>query len=659
MKNKITTALLTIALMALPGMLFQGASGADWPIYKGNIYFTGNNDEIVVKNSNLKWLFQAEDQAFNPIVSDGMVYFVDLRGNVYCLDEEYGKLVWKIEMKKIAAQFKAFSKAAGKIKYPLVMGNILFISDPIAIYALDKRTGTVLWARTGMRTEETKREGLSGRGSRTMVDGIYSDPFLMDDRIYYGTRNTFMARETRNGHVLWDNGSVKTYSGFPTYYDTMVFTQSMDYSTGAYRVYCLRADNGKEIWSRAIEKPMKIFPPVVYKQKLYLPSNKSLYCLDLKTGENSWVKEYADYITSNPSFTDRAVIFSVGNSDIAVVSPENGETIQTITVAPKSSPHYVTVRDQVYVAYNEHTQIKGREIPFGRMKAFTFGEAKPAWEYRTPFPGGVSQPVASKGIMIIPAGNYLYAIGTEYYARIVDGGDGYAVAPDRKSTKKDDKKDEIAMPAPYYNPDEKAPLPKKQETRKITVTVNDPQGSGIPADIDIRKTDRGIEIYSEKRTVNGKGEIDVPAGDSELLVSAPGYVPKKVTVTEEDKEKVIELEKIEKGKSYVIDNILFDIDKAYLKRESLNILDKLIRIMKGNPGLNLEVRGHTDSTGERAYNMKLSERRADAVIEYMIKNGVSPVRLRAVGFGDTKPIASNATPEGRKKNRRTEFYFPK
>ena len=51
--------------------------GSDWPIYKGNIYFTGNNDEIVIKNNNLKWLFQADEQVYNPIVSDGRIYFVD------------------------------------------------------------------------------------------------------------------------------------------------------------------------------------------------------------------------------------------------------------------------------------------------------------------------------------------------------------------------------------------------------------------------------------------------------------------------------------------------------------------------------------------------------------------------------------------------------
>ena len=79
--------------------------------------------------------------------------------------------------------------------------------------------------------------------------------------------------------------------------------------------------------------------------------------------------------------------------------------------------------------------------------------------------------------------------------------------------------------------------------------------------------------------------------------------------------------------------------------------------MRGNRELRVEVRGHTDSTGDRDYNQKLSERRADAVVEYMIKNGISPERVRSVGFGQTRPVASNETREGRRKNRRTEFFF--
>ena len=152
--------------------------------------------------------------------------------------------------------------------------------------------------------------------------------------------------------------------------------------------------------------------------------------------------------------------------------------------------------------------------------------------------------------------------------------------------------------------------------------------------------------------------IEVPDTDGvEVMATADGFVPKKIIVNRGEDERSIKLEKIEQGKTIVMDSIYFEIDRAYLKKESLDVLDKGIAILRRNPSMKIEVRGHTDSTGEKAHNQRLSERRADAVIEYMIKNGISPERLASVGFGAEKPIASNATEEGRKKNRRTEFYI--
>jgi OmpA-OmpF porin, OOP family len=86
-------------------------------------------------------------------------------------------------------------------------------------------------------------------------------------------------------------------------------------------------------------------------------------------------------------------------------------------------------------------------------------------------------------------------------------------------------------------------------------------------------------------------------------------------------------------------------------------LDRVVRIMKETPALKIEVRGHTDNIGDASYNQKLSERRADAVAEYMIKQGISPVRIRSKGFGETKPLVPNDTEKNRAKNRRTEFTF--
>ena len=424
-------------------LLFIFAGGLlhaqDWPIYKGNIYFTGNNDEIVVKNANLKWLYQANDRTFNPIASDGRIYFLDQNADLYALDEEYGRLQWKVDFQKISSQFKAFSKSAGKVKYPLIKDNTIFLTDPIAIYALDKRNGAVLWARTGMRTEELPKAagGLSGRTPLPQVDGIYADPVIQENNIYYGTRNMFLSREIRNGHEGWENLDIKTYSAYPTFYDDKIITQSMDYKTNIYSIYCLDAASGKQVWIQTIEKPQRIFPPVVYNQKVYVPTNKSIYCLDYKTGSKIWSKDYGRFVTSNPSFTDRAILFTLDNSDMAVVSPENGSILSSVSLGQGSSPYFITVRDNLYLAYNEKKTVNGKDLTFGTVKAINFNDNSTIWTFNAPFPGSVSQPVASKGILFLPSGNYVYAIGTEYYAKVVQGGEGYAVV-DKKPGPIDD-----------------------------------------------------------------------------------------------------------------------------------------------------------------------------------------------------------------------------
>jgi OOP family OmpA-OmpF porin len=101
--------------------------------------------------------------------------------------------------------------------------------------------------------------------------------------------------------------------------------------------------------------------------------------------------------------------------------------------------------------------------------------------------------------------------------------------------------------------------------------------------------------------------------------------------------------------------MLFDFDSAEIKSVAYPMLDEASYILKKNPELNVEIDGHTDSTGPADYNMKLSERRANAVMEYFVSKGVAAEQLTIKGFGLTKPAAGNDTEEGRAKNRRVEL----
>jgi len=100
---------------------------------------------------------------------------------------------------------------------------------------------------------------------------------------------------------------------------------------------------------------------------------------------------------------------------------------------------------------------------------------------------------------------------------------------------------------------------------------------------------------------------------------------------------------------------LFDFDKATIRPEYYKYLDDVVTVINNNPNLDVEIQGHTCSIGTEAYNQGLSERRARSVKKYLVSKGIAASRLTTVGFGETKPAVSNATREGRAKNRRVEF----
>lgn len=102
-------------------------------------------------------------------------------------------------------------------------------------------------------------------------------------------------------------------------------------------------------------------------------------------------------------------------------------------------------------------------------------------------------------------------------------------------------------------------------------------------------------------------------------------------------------------------DITFDVDRSDVKPQFRDTLYNVAQTLREYESTTVDVAGHADSTGTDEYNMALSQRRADAVSAILTSNGVNPVRVVAVGFGESRPIASNDTPEGRAKNRRVEI----
>ena len=121
--------------------------------------------------------------------------------------------------------------------------------------------------------------------------------------------------------------------------------------------------------------------------------------------------------------------------------------------------------------------------------------------------------------------------------------------------------------------------------------------------------------------------------------------------------KNIQLEPIEKGTKVVLNNIFFESGKAELKPISYVELNKAVELLNNNGTMVVEVGGHTDNVGSDVLNQKLSQSRAKAVVDYLVLAGIEASRLQAKGYGESTPIASNDTSEGRKANRRTEFII--
>jgi OmpA-OmpF porin, OOP family len=109
----------------------------------------------------------------------------------------------------------------------------------------------------------------------------------------------------------------------------------------------------------------------------------------------------------------------------------------------------------------------------------------------------------------------------------------------------------------------------------------------------------------------------------------------------------------ETGKAILYIN--FDSGKSTIKKESMPIVEQIIEMMKQAKDIKLSVEGHTDSDGSNESNQKLSEARAKAVVDAIVKGGIDAARLSSAGFGEEKPIADNSTAEGKAKNRRVEL----
>ncbi|MGH9241146.1 MAG: OmpA family protein, partial [Vicinamibacterales bacterium] len=118
---------------------------------------------------------------------------------------------------------------------------------------------------------------------------------------------------------------------------------------------------------------------------------------------------------------------------------------------------------------------------------------------------------------------------------------------------------------------------------------------------------------------------------------------------------ILETRETARGLIINLSDVLFDVDKSTLKPGAREKLARIAGILASHPDLRIEIEGHADSTGSTEYNQGLSERRAQSVRQYFNQQGVTTPIVAAVGFGETRPVATNGTAAGRQQNRRVEI----
>jgi OmpA-OmpF porin, OOP family len=163
--------------------------------------------------------------------------------------------------------------------------------------------------------------------------------------------------------------------------------------------------------------------------------------------------------------------------------------------------------------------------------------------------------------------------------------------------------------------------------------------------------------FGQKYTMRAITPDYIAVGENVDLTNKPGGNENPAML--EVKGKELKLVPIEVGAVVKLNNIFFDTGKATLRDESAPELDRIVGEMNTKPKLVIELGGHTDNVGSNELNNKLSQDRADSVREYMIGKGIEPDRIQSKGYGETKPVATNDTDEGRQQNRRVEFTILK
>lgn len=205
--------------------------------------------------------------------------------------------------------------------------------------------------------------------------------------------------------------------------------------------------------------------------------------------------------------------------------------------------------------------------------------------------------------------------------------------------------------------------PKKTDEINFQGTVRDSKTNEPVDDVEITVIDLATNEVVKTETTGSKGNYDVlleTPGRYSVTAEKDGYLFSTHYIELDEYGRLVKGTRdifLDKSQNKVRLLVFFETDKAVLSKSSLPELQRVAKFLKANPNYQVEIAGHTDNTGDDAYNMDLSTKRANSVVDYLVRNGVDRSRLTAKGYGETMPVSSNDTEDGRAENRRVEFII--
>lgn len=214
-------------------------------------------------------------------------------------------------------------------------------------------------------------------------------------------------------------------------------------------------------------------------------------------------------------------------------------------------------------------------------------------------------------------------------------------------------------------------LPKALRPKPVVIVygtvLNKKTNQPLAATIQYETLPEGkIVGITKSNPLTGEYKIVLPGGakygflaKADSFVSVNENIDIRTDLRYQEIHRDLYLVPLEIGETVRLNNIFFDYNQYVLLEDSYSELNRLIKLLKDNPNMEIEITGHTDNIGSPAYNLNLSRKRAQSVADYLIANGLSPQRLKVKGYGERLPVSSNDTDEGRQQNRRVEFKILK